>query len=79
MHLPIGIPPVAKAVAGEGAGIMAGSQVEVADISALIVEAMRDDDAFGEAVEIVVIGLQLFPGVEPPLPIEVPQTFFLLG
>ena len=73
--LPVGIPPVAKAVTGEFAGIMAGSQVQVADIALHIVEPMRDDDALSEALEVMVIDLQLFPSIQLSIPIEVPQIF----
>ena len=57
---------------------MAGSQVQVADIALHIVEPMRDDDALSEALEVMVIDLQLFPSIQLSIPIEVPQIFLFL-
>ena len=43
------IPPVAETVTGKFAGIMACAQLNIADIEAYIIEAVRNDDAFSKA------------------------------
>jgi len=49
------IPPVAETVTGKFAGIMACAQLNIADIEAYIIEAVRNDDAFSKATKIMII------------------------
>jgi hypothetical protein len=54
------IPPMPKTVAGKFTGIVAIPELDVADIMLDVIEAMRNDDPFSKAVEIMVVGVQGF-------------------
>ena len=54
------VPPMPKTVAGKFTGIVAIAELDVADIALHVVEAMRDDDTLGKAVEIMVVGWECF-------------------
>src|SRR5919106_2826435 len=73
------IPPVAEAVTGKFTGIMARSQLNIADIESPIIEALRNDDALSKARKIVIVRPQLFQGVQMAVAIKVPQLLLLLG
>jgi hypothetical protein len=49
-----------KTVAGKFTGIVAIPELDVADIMLDVIEAMRNDDPFSKAVEIMVVGVQGF-------------------
>ena len=49
------IPPVSETVTGKFTGIMAGAQLNIADIESHIIEAVRNDNPLGKALEIVII------------------------
>src|SRR5512145_2210915 len=73
------IPPVAEAVTGKCTGIMARSQLNVADIASQIIEAVWNDDAFRKAPKVMIIRLEFFQRGQMTIAIEVAQLFLLLG
>ena len=72
-------PVVSDAVAGESAGVMACSQIDVADVSLQIVKAMRMDHAGCQVRKVVIEGLDRFLGVEMSVAIEISDEFLFLG
>jgi hypothetical protein len=54
------VPPVGHAVAGEPTGVVAQAEIDVAEISLAIVDAMRMKHAVGHAGKIVIESLQWF-------------------
>ncbi len=54
------IPPMPKTVAGKFTGIVAITELDIADIMLQVIEAMRNDNPFGKAVEIMVVGVECF-------------------
>ncbi len=58
------VPPMAKAIASEFTGIMTAAELDVADIETQVVETVRNADPSSIAVEIMVISLQFFQGVQ---------------
>src|SRR5919106_4278866 len=73
------IPPVAETVTGKFTGIMADSQLNIADIESQIIEAVRDDDTFRKATKVMIIRLEFFQRIQMAIAIEVAQLFLLLG
>lgn len=73
------VPPVPETVTSKLAGVATRAQVDVARVALQVVNAVGDDDTFGKAVEIVVIGLYLVLCVQVSIPIEVAQVLSLLG
>ena len=67
------LPPVPDAVAGEGAGVVAGAEVEIARVAFEIIQAMGDDHAGAEAGEIVIPDLLRRLHVELAVAIEKAQ------
>ena len=72
-------PPDAEAVAGEPTGVVAESQIQVAEIALEVVEAVRIDHAERGAGKIVVQSFLGLLCVEPALTEQKPQEFLVFG
>ena len=68
-------PPGANAGAGELTGVLAAAEMQIAQVALQIINAMRNDQTFGLAGEIVVVGVQFCPGIEVAVPVQVAQVF----
>ncbi len=72
-------PPEAETVAGEPTGVVTESQIQVAQIALDVVEAVRIDHAERGAGKIVVQSFLGLLRVEPALPEQKAQEFFVFG
>ena len=72
-------PPEAETVAGEPTGVVAESQIQVAQIAFDVVEAVWIDHAERGAGKIVVQSFLGLLRVEPALPEQKPQEFLVFG
>ena len=72
-------PPEAETVAGEPTGVVAESQIQVAQIAFDVVEAVRIDHAERGAGKIVVQSFLGLLRVESALPEQQPQEFLMFG
>lgn len=72
-------PPEAEAVAGEPTGVVAESQIQVAQIAFDVVEAVRIDHAERGTGKIVIQSFLGLLRVEPALPEQKPQEFLVFG
>ncbi len=66
-----------KAIASEFTGVMTGTKLNISDIETDIIETVRNNDPFGEAGEIVIVGLQFFQSVEMSVSVEIAQILLL--
>ena len=58
VELPLVVPPIAEAITGKFAGILANAEVEITRVPAKVVDRVRNDDAVGKTGKIMVIGLE---------------------
>ena len=77
--LAVRLPPIRDAVAGEPTGIVAEAQVQVAEVSFEVVEAVRIDHAHSSAGEIVVESLFGNARIESADAEQQPQEFLVFG
>jgi len=78
----IGIPPVAETIAGEFTGVVADTELDVANVEIQIVEIVGDDDPFRKTGEVMVIGLEFIQFATLttfPIPIEQVIEFSFLN
>src|SRR2546427_596581 len=79
MRLPDRFPPGSNAVAGETAGVVADSQVDVTLVALDVVKAVRIDDTPCGAREVVVQSSDGVIGVGMSVAIEIADELLLLG
>src|SRR5664279_377412 len=72
-------PPEAQTITGKLTGILAGANMNIAKIVLSVIDPMRNNDAFRQTGEIMVIGMQFFAGVQMTRAVKIAQIFFLLG
>ena len=72
-------PPQAKTVAGEPTGVVAESEIQVAQVAFDVVEAVRIDHTERGTGKIVVQSFLGLLRVEPALPEQEPQEFLVFG
>ena len=73
------VPPVAHAVAGETAGVVAPAKIDVAKVSFAVVDAMRMKYTLGQAGKIMVESLEGLLRVKMPGAKQKPQEFLGFG
>lgn len=74
MRLPI----VSKTITGKFAGVMAGSNREIATIEPDVIEPMRDGDPLRERAKIMILYMDAFLRIEGPFPKKLTDQFFFL-
>jgi len=77
--LPLVVPPISQAIAGEFTRIFARAQIDVSRILQHIINAMWDDDAFSKACEIMVVDLKGALRIQCTSSIKVAQVLLFLG
>ncbi len=79
MLFAISVPPVTKAITSKFTGVMAGPDLDIANIEAQIVQTMRNNDAFGKTGEIMIVGLDFFQSIQMSFSIEIAQIFLFFA
>ena len=69
--LSISVPPMTKAITRKLTGVVASSDLDIANIEVQIVQTMRNNDPACLALEIVIPGLDFFQSIQPPCAIEI--------
>ena len=77
--MPLVIPPIPQTVAGELAGVLAYSQINVAGGVADSINPMWNNHPFSEAGEIMVIDGRRYGTIHRTRSVEIAQQFLLLG
>ena len=75
----VGVPPMAKTITGEFAGIGAHSYIQMAMVPHQIKDSVGDDFPLGPTGEIVIKGFKGGLAIHPPVAIEMAQVLLLLG
>src|SRR3990172_10314772 len=73
------IPPGADTITSEFAGVLAGAEMEITEVALQIINPMRNNDPVRLTVEIVVIDMEFFQGIQMTVAVEVADILFLLG
>src|SRR3989337_4093913 len=72
-------PTRADTIPSKFAGVLASAQMEITEVALQIINPMRNDDPVRLTVEVVVIGMEFFQGIQMTVAVEVAHILLLLG